>query len=485
ATAAGPGTGPLAARRLPLTGPDPAEAATWLAEVLEETGTRSLSRVLDLDALAGATPAQADCYGPRLAYAHHEDATDLAVDTGELPHGDLGLWQASEPASGGVWAGQPCAVAQVQRRLAGVRAQGLQGLVVAAWMRAALARQGLALPAAGGRTDLRTPLLAELGTLRPGTAWQLAQASLALDTAGRVWTYHLVLAREGVSQGLQRAEVRLRHQPGSHLLSYEGVLQVAGFSLDEDAAFGCTDQVDATTGRYRVARVGTLRYQREGGTVQFGSRSAHYCGHPVDGAGAHEAAQVAGFTADEELDPGDKLLSATRGASTGWRGDFTRYAAQAPVAGGSGQFLLAWQAGPGDSHARALAATQATAASGRQTLQAFFAYTQELASTTGELQGLICNWAGPGAQHAPQARFQSQQVGRDGTTGPYTLEDSRITYAPTRSCASTTTWFDADGDGTLGLGEGVGTTPALDAPTGGRTVAQELGHRGFSVPPLF
>jgi hypothetical protein len=40
-------------------------------------------------------------------------------------------------------------------------------------------------------------------------------------------------------------------------------------------------------------------------------------------------------------------------------------------------------------------------------------------------------------------------------------------------------------DGTIGAGEGVGTTTDLDVPSGAYTVQQEIESRGFVKPALF
>ena len=212
-------------------------------------------------------------------------------------------------------------------------------------------------------------------------------ASLALDSAGSVYTYRLVLT-QGSGADARRGELILRHTPGSSDTAYSGTLQVAGFSLDNDAAFGCTDEVDAGSGRFKVARISTLAYQRDASRLSFGSRSAQYCGHP-DGSGSDDGAQVAALTADAQLDPATALTGTSRGGAKGWRGNFTRYAADYDADTGAGDFLLAWQAGTGDSHARAMAAHAGVDGSGNLGLEAWYAYAADIASTSGDLLGMI------------------------------------------------------------------------------------------------
>ena len=466
---------PMARRRASGLGDD----AALIEAVLNGDTTVSLATVLDLEALFGRAAVNASCYGPSVAYASHQDSAG-GTGSGLLPTGDLGLWVATESASG-----EPCAVAQVDRRVDSARDQGRQALLVAALMRGVVARSAtLAMPAAGASLDLGSELGTALSTALGASAPTVAVASLALDSAGSVYSYRLVLT-DGSGASARRGELILRHVPGSADTVYRGSLQVSGFSLDLDAAFGCTDEVDSASGRFKVARVSTLVYQRDGSRLAFGSRSAHYCGHP-DGTASDDGAQVAALQSDGQLDPSVGLATGVRGGVLGWRGNFTRYAADYDADTGAGDFLLAWQAGTGDSHARALAAHAGVDGAGALTLEAWYAYAADIASTTGDLLGMICNWAGPGNSHVPVLAFQSQRASLAAGAGSFTLDSSLIAYAPTQSCSSTTTAYDADADGVLAAGEGVGVASALDVPGGGRTtVAAELVSRGYTAPGRF
>jgi hypothetical protein len=197
---------------------------------------------------------------------------------------------------------------------------------------------------------------------------------------------------------------------------------------------------------------------------------------------------VASFASDGQLDPGVKLGGTLRGGAKGWRGDFTRFGGHYDKDTVAGQFLLAWQAGPGDGMARALAATASLdTVSGDRTLQGYFAFSDDIASTHGDLLGMVCNWAGPGHNHTPQPLFQSQVAVQAGGSGVYAVSGtSHIGYAPTNSCNSTTTTYDLDQTYTLDPGEGVGTVHTLDAPSGGvASVQAEISRRGYSLPSLF
>jgi hypothetical protein len=315
-------------------------------------------------------------------------------------------------------------------------------------------------------------------------------ATVSLDALGKTYTYRLAISK-GTGASARSGEIVLKHRPGASATAYSGVLRVTGFDLGTDAAFGCSDRMSG--GRYQRAHVTTVRYSRLADQIDFGARSGQYCGAPADLADADHAGQVAAFTAAGELDPAVQLAAGAPASavvastSTGWRGSFDRFGGSYDRSTGAGQFLYAWQAGTGDSHARALAAT-ATYDSGTdtRTVQGYFAFSADLATTDGSLLGMVCNWAGPGNRHTPAALFQSQTATLTGTASAFTATASRLTYAPTTACSATTTLFDANADGTLAAGEGLGTLQALDAPASPSVSVQgELMSRGYRQPGYF
>ena len=433
--------------------------------------------------------SNAGCYGPTLLYANHEDGS--GTESGLLPGGDLGLWQATDAATG-----QPCVVAQLNARTAGVQHTTRQGLLLMAVLRATIAGSGgvLAMPAAGLHTDLTAPFSAVLAALPTSTGLAgltVQAATVALDPFGKTYTYRLAFGRDAGTVAARSGEIVLRHRPGATAAAYSGVLRVAGFDLVGDASAGCSDRM--TSGRYQRARITTVRYSRHGEQIDFGARSGQYCGAPVDLADADHATQVASFTATGELDPAVKLAAGApgsavaAGSATGWRGNFDRFGGRYARTTGSGDFLYAWQAGTGDSHARALAVRSTyDSPADRRTVQGYFGFTDALATTDGSVLGMVCNWAGPGTVHTPVPRFQSQTAMLAGLASTFVATASHLAYAPTNACASTTTVFDADADGTLAGGEGLGMLPALDMPGSSAVSVQgEIVSRGYSQPGYF
>ncbi len=455
--------------------------AERIRRILDGDSSVDLASVLDLQGLF--TPSgNANCYGPQMLYANHEDAGS-GSSSGSLPGGDLGLWLEYENGT------QPCVAAQLKQRTRSVRGQTTQGLVMAALMRLTVARSStLAMPAAGASTDASTEMQAALRAVPALAAVVVHAATISLDSGGSVYTYRLALDNGVSGAGAQLGEVIMTHTKGSGPAVFNGVLQVAGFSLSNDAAMGCEDAKDSGTGLYQLANVSTVTYTRDGSAIAFGSRNGNYCGHPSATTVANYGAAVASLTSAGELDPSVKLGGNTRGVSTGWRGNFSRFASAIDKDTGAGNFLFAWQAGPMDNASRMLAITaDYNSATDTRTLGGYFGFGDDIATSSGALSGMICNWAGPGNSHTPQASFQSQVATHTGSAVGFSIASgaSKIAYAPTNSCASTTTSFDLDANNTLDSGEGVGTASDLDVPSGTNTVQQEIESRGFVIPPLF
>ena len=458
--------------------PDLEADAEAIDKLLSGDPSASPAALLDLQKIF-SVGTNATCYGPTMLYDFHQDAGGGSA-SGSLPSGDLGLWLPEEGATG-----TPCVMAQLNRRVSGVKQRTRQGLLMMAVMRHAVAANSLTMPSAGSSLDIQPYVATRFGSFGPFAGVTVDAASVSLDAGGTTYTYRLVLSA-GTGASAKSGEIIMRHSPGSSTTSYTGVMQVAGFFLSSDVAFGCSDQTSGAL--YKVAQVSSLKYSRSGSNIQFGSRDGHYCGAPA-ASSANHGADVASFTGDGQLDPTVKISGSTQGGVKGWRGNFSRFAGDFDRNTIDGNFIYAWQAGTGDSHSRALSARASyNSATGTRTIDGYFAFAGGIDTTTGSLSGMICNWAGPGNSHTPASSFQYQRATLTSASAGYVLAapaDSKITYAPTNSCSSTTTSFDVNSNGTLAAGEGLGLTSSLDSPSGANTVQQEIVSRGFSMPSLF
>ena len=141
-----------------------------------------------------------------------------------------------------------------------------------------------------------------------------------------------------------------------------------------------------------------------------------------------------------------------------------------------------------DGSSRSLALDiQYNAATELRTLQGFFAFAGDIATTDGTLLGMICNWAGPGNEHTPQPMFQSQTATMTAGATEFTVASggSKLAYAPTNSCDSTTTEFDLQSEPHDRDGRGVGPNERAGQTAVGKSVQQEIESRGFAIPALY
>lgn len=454
--------------------------AAQVAGVLAGDAQTPLAAVLDLPLLFGAVAGDAACHGLPVAYANHQDAPAGTAASGLMPLGELGLWAATEGD------GSACAAAQLAARTGALKEQTRQGLLLAAAMRQAVAANPvLGMPGAGDRTDLTSAFQTVLSaaTTRLGYSLAVERATIALDADGQRYEYHLVLGNGGSGTAYRRAEVLLRHRPGAGDTDYAGLLRVAGFGSADDPANGCADQM--VDGRYANAQVATLRYARSGRQLQLGGRQATYCGRPAAGDPTDLAPQVAQLTDAGELDPAAATRTGLRGSGRGWRSGFTRWGASHDAELLAGTFRLAWQASPDDTLSHGLAA-QVQAIGGDLLVQLVQAHGDPVGSAGAALRGLACNRVGPGGSDAVLPLFQSQTARKTATGSLFLPEGpAHLAYAPTRSCSSSGTRYDANGDGWLDAGEGQGLAHALDAPAPGLDLPAELARRGFEPTALF
>lgn len=442
------------------------------------TGRRTLSQIgLSLNHLFAQNANNASCFGPSIDYSAHENGTPAS---GTLPTGDLGIWLATDADSG-----QPCAAAQLTARLTKVKRQTRQGMLLMAAVRRLVATSSeLSMPTAGNQTDVTSALGSALSSLLSGAS--IGSATIALNGGGTIYTYRLVLSR-GSGASAESAEIIVQHTPGASTTQFSGVMSIAISQLSGDAAFGCNDEVSNISGTnyYKAASVSTLRYTRDGNDISFSSRSGQYCGAPTGGSSNHRA-ELAAVDSNGELDPSVQLSGNTRSGGLGWVGNFSRFAGDMDKDTQAGDFLYVWQAGTGDSHGRAFAVHSAyNSSTEARALDAYFGYADEIGGTPSSILGMICNWAGPGSSHTPADLFQRQSMSLASSATNWTLGTSKITYAPTNACSSTTTQYDINDDNTISSGEGVGVSHDLDSKGGSASVQAELISRGYTVPSLF
>lgn len=441
-------------------------------------GSQSLnSSLVTVAGLFGtATLSHANCYGPTVAYANHDDSTT----SGTLSVGDVAMWTDDDTHTTGSPA---CSVAELDTQLGPIATQTQQSLLLTAAMRRTAATTGSgALPDPGASRDLTTQMAAQLAGLLGGVTVQSATIS-ALSDASQ-YSYRLVLQR-GSGSSAETLEVVLLHTPNDTSERFAGVLQLTHSRLTASSTYGCTDTVDGGTSLYKVAHVTSLGYNRYDDALSTRLRSAQFCGGAANGSTSHFA-DVSTVTESGEMDTTVFLdASGLRRAVKGWKRELVRYSADVNLSAFTGDYLHAWQNTPQETNSRVFLVHGGLSGNTRSAL-VFHAFGGDLSLSDGTLSGMYCNWAGPGASHASvTAAFQSQSLSLG--AGSWSRLSSAIHYAPTNSCgASGSMSYDANGDGTRGSTEGAGTSSGLDLPTGGRTdVQSEAIERGYWAPTLF
>jgi len=444
------------------------------------TGRLSLSgsALLSVNTLFDTSPrGHAACFGPSVGYVNHDDATGTS---GTLPSGDVAMWSDLEAGSPSV----ACGVAELNAQLQGPSAQTQQALLLLAGLRATVvADSTLSMPSAGSTLDLRSRTSTLLSALLTGVTVQAASVSLNAD--GSEYSYRLVLTR-GSGASAQSLDITLLHTPAETDVRYAGTLQLSLAYLSTDASIGCNDQQDGS-GRFKVARLGTLGYNRQDQWLSLRARAGQYCGHPTL-AGSSHIAELATLTMSGELDPTVSLSGSTRGSTKGWRQGFMRMTQDSVMSTLTSDFIHAWQDQPqgGSGHARMFAGyTTLDIGTQTRTLSLFHGHTDDIGSTDGTLLGLICNVGGPGAMATVGALSQYQSLSLSGSASDWALITSKIGHAPTNNCqASSGMNFDVDGDGTVASGEGASAGYDLLGLSGGSVdIQDELLLMGF-LPPI-
>lgn len=439
--------------------------------------------LLNLGHLFGGGSVNTQCFGPSVAYTNHDNYVSGPNQSGTLPSGDLGLWTADNTDSHGT---QPCATATLNDKLEGSKRQMRQAMLLMAGIRRLIASSGsLSMPAANQTTDVQSALATVLSGIAPGVS--VDAATVSLNNLGTVYTYRLALSA-GSGASAKQGEVVVQHTPGASATQYAGIVQITASQLGSDSAFGCSDQIDSGTSLYKVATVSTIRYDKNGTDLDVGARSANYCGAPAPSSSSYidDIAELDGNgMLDFSVDLGGNNA---RGSIKGWRGNASRFSASLDTATQAGDFSYIWQAGNLDSHARGFAVHSSyNSSTEARTLDAFYAYTQSIAATNGDMLGMLCNWAGPGNNHTPVNYFQSQRATLSSSASIWTRTASHIAYAPTVSCNSGSGMrYDADGNTTIDTLEGQSVTNDLDTLSlGNANVADELSSRGYNKPNLF
>ncbi len=430
----------------------------------------------------------ANCYGPRVAYALHDDSSTAPKESGGLPGGDVGMWL---DRNGDQATGTPCAAAQLGALMLPVKSRANASLMLGARM-VALALAGSGMPTTATSKSLTSEFQTFMNGVMPSGTTAIVTLAGITNNGSDSYTYQWRVSFTGGGQ-TRWLVVKLTHTKTS--TGFEGLLQYGSSELNQVAS-----RRDSCGASDFTADIGTLKYKKLSATseIQFSVREAPYCVTNSDELVTDFSTFVA-LNGDGELDP----TKTTASQANGWDqvgGGFKRFAANFNAGTGAGNYLFAWQAGIEDSHSRMFAVNGSyNSTTEQRDLKAFFGFAPNMATTTnpGNLGALICNWAGPGNSHSPSHnRFQSQTLKLTSSATDWEFHtdaatSSRVRFAPTNSCtlaggSSMTYGQDLDQDNLLDAVEVETATTALDTLTGSNTtVFGEITSRGFTLPSMY
>ncbi len=429
------------------------------------TGVTAVTAVFDPAALLMAG-ADANCYGPTLQYRSHPDSGGSG--SGELPHGDLGIWQEVDST------GDACAAAQINARLNGAEQQSQASLLLMAALIDAANDAGLPFPTAGGVLDV-TAAISVAGI--PHVTFTLA--TISYDVTTGTWTYYAEFTyTDPVDSSVHAMVVSLEYTPDAiaPATEYTGVMH---YRANDNQMWGNCPGSGGGGATKPVTNNGTLAFARLGADeLRIQQRAGAFCGHNVDAR--------TGDIVDPTGDWGDNYSS------------FTANFAPATMAG---DYAYAWQAGVHDRASRVLdvGINNFSPLDG----EAYYGYgdrVQDNADGVFVAQGMYCNWAAPGSAGGMQPYAQRQFVTFNSTTGHFETPTggSDLRYAPTNNCqydGDGSFWYDRNLNGVddetpaeLTVMPGSAASPldlmeAVDSDGDGTaTIAEKIATRGYNAP---
>lgn len=362
----------------------------------------------------------ASCFGPKLKYEEHPDGT--AGNSGELPTGDIGMWPKAEDTT----TNEACAAAQLNAQMVGIRDRSMAGLMIMASVVDTLYDTGLTLPVEGDTEDLTTQMNATGIT-------DVTFSSVELRQTGGDYFYDVQFTYTDGTNSYDNS-VTLQHEPTaatSVTKNYKGLLT---YQIQDEFTGG-----NCGTATHDITRVGSLLYNRDAEGFLIESREAQFCGHSVVVADSYD-------TTDKQVDPTARYDMTTN--PDGWGNNFSWFIADFDRTDLAGTYSYVWQAGPNDANSRVfrvgLNYSQISSDDGSINAdgEAWYGYGKQVFDTSsgssdlGDIDGFICNWAGPGSSHPLQDYAQRQFLEYNNTDGVYQSPTggSDLTYAPTASC---------------------------------------------------
>lgn len=445
-------------------------------------GTVSADCTSDLENILNES-VDASCYGPGIAYKNHPDAFPGAPDDGTLPPGDVGMWEEEDAQEN-----QACAAAQLNSQLTGIAGQSLVVLKAVAGMLCVVNSNNLDLPDEDDEIlDLTTEMAAafedkpvtttdaKITYHKVSNTTDVMSTRVPLSDTKSAYDYALSYnfsGEDGVTHGVT---IVLAHVPlDDSNTTYTGDITWK-YNIEDNQQKNCPPD---------MSQGGAITYYKKSSEqIYFVADTAKYC---EDNAAVFDATGI--------LDPADAYDAGFN--TDGWGNDWNTFSGNFNPDTLAGNYAYLWQAGHGDSHSRTFNITLEAADDDLLEGSAFFGYGKRAQeSAAGNIDGMICNWTGPGNEHEPLQRLVQSQDISENADGLFDVDTSNITYMPTNSCdydGTGTFTYDSDGDGTEDTNPSTAITNTLLSldtdgngsvdDTDGNGTPDVLEDKGFTLP---
>ncbi|MBF0493105.1 MAG: hypothetical protein HQM15_10040 [Deltaproteobacteria bacterium] len=421
----------------------------------------------------GKTEPSVLCYGPSITFTNYPGVGD-----GSAPGGDTGIWDASESS------GEACLAAKMNSKIKGVQGMYDFALQRMAQMLCVARVDAIALPTVGETVDLTPNLTSAFA--EHSAAMTLSQVTIErVDASTVVFDMKATMvsgsAGGGGGGGSSGGNNQQQQQGGGGSNQQQQQQQQGGggggagpgggspseSSSTFNISMNITQQVTGTD-TYR----GSFRLILGGGGSAFrgGNCPSAVTSTNVMSIGYEKLAseirikqvktvECGELTADEIVtgyldrdgypDLSKKVVNSLDAVTTpGWSDDYNEMIANLDSTTGLGSVVYGWMAGHGDNYFRMM-----NGSSTNTTGSGYFGFQHENTIATqgfGKIQGMVCDWAGPGGLAGGSSTVdyvQYQAMTYNATTNQYENDaaNSRLSYAPTLSCENHTTSMTCNG----------------------------------------
>ncbi len=392
-----------------------------LRDLLTATTIDACSFAIDLN----RGDKYATCYGPKVDYVNHpfDDTSD-----GQLPTGDLGFWNSTTDNS----TTEACTAGQINKLLDRFGSDAHYANLIGATLNC-FARTSAALPGDGETVTLDTAGLTAMGFGTAGSSDALTVETASISGSNNsdgdlVLTYSVTGELYDHDAG-KTYEFTVTTKHVDTTAGFDALISYAFYDSAPTTYGNCPSSGGLTYAGHLI-----INKNSESQVVEE-YETAEFCGNstPVN-------------TTTLQIGMADDYEAGTN--TDGWGNDYNyvlfsfdpRTTASTYLVG---SYVYAWQAGEGDGLSRIFNATISSDGT-TKTGAGYFGfgkkfYTADTEETDlGKIQGMVCNWAGPGGYistpYSPSDYVQRQLMTYDATNDVWEMTSEDIKYAPHNSC---------------------------------------------------